>query len=305
MNELNDVLPSSDACEPVGVNAVISAGQLLKLARESAGLHIAALAVSLKVPVKRVEALETNQWDVFPDAVYVRALASSVCRALKIDPTPVLERLPKPAVSNPLPSGRGINAPLQTPGFAASNSVFDQLSKPVVLVGLSLLVGALVLIFFPSVDRLEELMGAPPQGVFSSVPEVGVVSGVSVDPVVIKESNLASSDSSKIVVMGADVSNTLASNAKTSKSTMNPIDVTNTGLFLLKSRGSAWVEVTDAQGVIQLRKILEAGETVDVAGGFPLSVVVGRADVMDVLLRGKPFDLQAVTKSNVARFEVK
>lgn len=305
MNELNDVLPSSDACEPVGVNAVISAGQLLKLARENAGLHIAALAVSLKVPVKRVEALETNQWDAFPDAVYVRALASSVCRALKIDPTPVLERLPKPAVSNPLPSGRGINEPLQTPGFAASNSVFDQLSKPVVLVGLSLLIGALVLIFFPSVDRLEELTVDSPQGVFSSMPETGVVSGVSVDPVVIKENNPAPSDSSKIAAMGADASNSVALNAETFKSTVNPIETSNAGLFLLKSRGSAWVEVTDAKGVIQLRKILEAGETVDVAGSLPLSVVIGRADVIDVQLRGKPFDLQAVSKLNVARFEVK
>ena len=305
MNELNDALTLSDTCEPVVVADAISAGQLLKLARENSGLHIAALAVSLKVPVKRVEALEANQWDAFPDAVYVRALASSVCRALKIDPTPVLERLPKPAISNPLPSGRGINEPLQTPGFAASNSVFDQLSKPVVLVGLSLLIGALVLIFFPSVDRLEELTVDSPQGVFSSMPETGVVSGVSVDPVVIKENNPAPSDSSKIAAMGADASNSVALNAETSKSTVNPIETSNAGLFLLKSRGSAWVEVTDAKGVIQLRKILEAGETFDVAGSLPLSVVIGRADVIDVQLRGKPFDLQAVSKLNVARFEVK
>lgn len=305
MNELNDVLTLSGAREPVSVDEAISAGQLLKLARENLGLHIAALAVSLKVPVKRVEALEANQWDVFPDAVYVRALASSICRALKIDPTPVLERLPKPAISNTLPSGRGINAPLQTPGFAASNSVFDQLSKPVVLVGLSLLVGALVLIFFPSVDRLEELTVVSPQGVLSSVPEAGVVSGVSVDPVDIKENNPAPGDSSKISAMGADALNSVAPSAETSKSTVNSLDTANTGLFLLKSRGSAWVEVTDAKGVIQLRKILEAGEAVDVAGSLPLSVVIGRADVIDVQLRGKPFDLQAVSKSNVARFEVK
>jgi cytoskeleton protein RodZ len=86
---------------------------------------------------------------------------------------------------------------------------------------------------------------------------------------------------------------------------MNPLETANAGLMSLKSRGTSWVEVTDAKGVIQVRKILESGEAVDVAGSLPLSVVIGRADVIDVQLRGKSFDLQAVSKSNVARFEVK
>ena len=42
-----------------------------------------------------------------------------------------------------------------------------------------------------------------------------------------------------------------------------------------------------------------------VAGVLPLSVVVGRADLTDVELRGKPYDLTAITQNNVARFEVK
>jgi cytoskeleton protein RodZ len=305
MNELNDDRTSGEDCEPAVVNDPISAGQLLKLARENLGLHIAALAVSLKVPVKRVEALEANQWSAFPDAVYIRALASSVCRALKIDPIPVLERLPKPSASNPLPSSRGINAPFQTPGFAATNSVFDQISNPVVLVGLSLLVGALVLIFFPNGDRLEELTVASPQGVSSTVSEAGVVAGMSVDPVVIKENNSVPDDTSKIVAMVTNATDSVAPSAEIFKSTMNPLETANAGLMSLKSRGTSWVEVTDAKGVIQVRKILESGEAVDVAGSLPLSVVIGRADVIDVQLRGKSFDLQAVSKSNVARFEVK
>ena len=36
-----------------------------------------------------------------------------------------------------------------------------------------------------------------------------------------------------------------------------------------------------------------------------LSVVVGRADVTDVFVRGKPLELNAVSRENVARFEVK
>ena len=65
------------------------------------------------------------------------------------------------------------------------------------------------------------------------------------------------------------------------------------------------MEVTDAKGVVQLRKTLVSGERVATSGVLPLSVVVGRADVTQVEVRGKEFALDAITKDNVARFEVK
>ena len=72
-----------------------SAGTLLREAREAAGLHVGALAVSLKVPVKKLEALEADDLEQLPDAVFARALAATVCRSLKVDPEPVLARLPQ------------------------------------------------------------------------------------------------------------------------------------------------------------------------------------------------------------------
>ena len=47
-----------------------SAGMLLRQAREAAGVHIGALSVSLKVPVKKLEALEADRHDLLPDAVF-------------------------------------------------------------------------------------------------------------------------------------------------------------------------------------------------------------------------------------------
>ncbi len=94
--------------EPVAQDAQISsaeveraladaaaAGAMLRQAREQAGMHVAALAVSLKVPVHKLEALEVGDLGVFPDAVFVRALVSSICRTLKIDAAPVLALLPQ------------------------------------------------------------------------------------------------------------------------------------------------------------------------------------------------------------------
>ena len=46
-------------------------------------------------------------------------------------------------------------------------------------------------------------------------------------------------------------------------------------------------------------------ESAAAAGVLPLVVLVGRVDATTVEIRGKPFDMTAVTRDNVARFEVK
>ena len=57
--------------------AGVTAGGLLREARQASGMHIAALAVALKVPVSKLEALEADNFGALPDTVFVRALASA------------------------------------------------------------------------------------------------------------------------------------------------------------------------------------------------------------------------------------
>ena len=118
-----------------------TAGQLLRQAREAAGLHVAALAVALKVPVRKLEALEEDRFDLLPDAVFVRALASSVCRTLKIDPQPILERMPQTVAPRLVHDSDGINAPFRAPSDGTGPSWIDQVSKPVFLAVFVLLLG--------------------------------------------------------------------------------------------------------------------------------------------------------------------
>jgi cytoskeleton protein RodZ len=66
-----------------------------------------------------------------------------------------------------------------------------------------------------------------------------------------------------------------------------------------------WVEVVDANGEIRLRRNVGAGEKVECGGVLPLVVVIGRADSIEVEVRGKPFNFAPFARDNVARFEVK
>jgi cytoskeleton protein RodZ len=77
-------------------------------------------------------------------------------------------------------------------------------------------------------------------------------------------------------------------------------------VVVFSAREDSWITVNDAAGKPLLRRTVKGGETVGLGGALPLSVVVGRASVVDVQVRGKPYDLASLTHSGgVARFEIK
>ena len=321
------------------VSKPVSAGALLRQAREAAGLHVAALAVSMKVPVKKLEALEADRLDLLPDAVFVRALASSVCRALKMDPAPVLQRLPQTAIPRLDAEERGINEPFHASGHESQLSMPAFLARPTVWIVAILLAMAAVLIVFPEVQRLEKdvdtsassgnSLTMPSQTVMATepveskpavpivdIPTSSVPAAVAEVAVPIAKPAASMAPSTPPVAVAAapqpaplaakPVSAVLAQPAKmdTSAPTVN-LAGSASGLVVFKVQGTSWVEVTDAKGVVQLRKTMAAGETSAASGTLPLAVVVGRADMTQVEVRGKPFALAGIAKDNVARFEVK
>ena len=311
-----------------------TAGGLLRQAREAAGIHIAALAVSLKVPVKKLEALEQDRFDLLPDAVFVRALASSVCRTLKLDAGPVLGLLPQTSAPKLTYQGTGINAPFRSPGEGPGPSIWTQVSRPAVLAGLLLLLGALVLIFLPAVKNDGS---GKTETADTTMPPGGADAGKPL-PVAIAGSGLADiakpAEQANAPVAAASAG-AVSTTVPLSLSTLPPAVLSPTppaavaapapavvataapapvaaasqampaGIVTFRAKGESWVEVTDAKGTVVLRRTLTAGEVAGASGVLPLAAVVGKADLTQVQVRGQAFDLNAVARDNVARFEVK
>ena len=324
--------PETVAAVPHGQPVDLSAGGMLRQAREAAGLHIAALAVSLKVPVKKLEALEADQFDLLPDAVFVRALASSVCRTLKIDVAPILERLPQTSRPKLIYQGVGINTPFRAPGDGPRPSVWAQVSRPAVFGGIVLLLGALVLMFLPALNtgvgelrsarkdaELSPAVVAMPQVTTSDVANrdtVNVDSGASAmtqtaamssSPVAGASPTLATAVALPIVPapLAAAVPASAQLLARPAGAASSIVALPPAGIVVFTAKGDSWVEVTDAKGQVVLRRTLSAGEVVGASGTLPLAAIVGRADATQVQVRGKVFDMSAFAKDNVARFEVK
>jgi len=292
MSEITPSDQESPTLEP-HKPTVSGAGALLRQAREAQGLHIAALAVALKVPVKKLEALEADRYDLLTDTVFVRSLALSVCRSLKADPNPVLQALPK--LSKPT---MGLGQPGLNASFGGSKSMFSRellahVKNPLGIGAALLGMAILVVMFWPT------------RG--DSTPESVAMNDVSSsaeplsDHVVSTPVGVAAPVSAHNAANVAPSTDSTTSAATVATAQTSPV----TPLLTLTARGASWVEVTDAKGILQLRKMTSDGEVLQVSGVLPLSVVLGRSDVVSVSVRGQALDVAAVSKNNVARFEVK
>ena len=276
----------------------LSAGQMLRQARVAHGLHIDVVAAALKVPTQKLAALESDNIDALPDPVFARALAASVCRALRIDPTPVLEKLPGAPRAALADADRSMSGNIRHQ--AQRNSVRAGMtgrpSRPLLAVVGLLLVGALVLFFLP--QSATEQIGAA----WSRM--TGGDSSASADGVRGADGTVV--EATQPLPAPAPVPVAEAPPAPAEPPPPPPAPV-SADLLVFVARGEAWIRVAGAGGKTVFERTLKEGETGTVAQAeLPLAVTVGRAAVVDVKLRGQPFDLTPLARTGgVARFEVK
>jgi cytoskeleton protein RodZ len=292
-----------------GDSTFMTAGDMLREAREAHGLHIDMVAAALKVSTQKLAALEADDIDALPDPVFARALAASVCRALRIDPAPVLAKLPGAQPAGLAEADRTISKSLRSAaprsgGVGGSNG---QPSRALLVVVLMLLIGAAVLFWLPQsvFDRIGEsisrLTAASSSADASAEPPAAAEQSGTVVESVPPAAPLAAATAPV-----APPPTAAAPPAPATPAAATAPAAPGANLIVFVAREDSWITVNEANGKSLLRRTVQAGETVGLTGAPPLSVVVGRASGIDVQVRGKPVDLAPLTRSGgVARFEVK
>lgn len=307
MNDVDLPLRSSLGSEP---GPSESGGSLLRQAREAAGFSVSELALLLKVSTAKLDALESNRWDLLPDIVFARALASSVCRALQIEIAPILVHFPSLTVPSMKTDESGINAPFRVPGDGLGFAWLSQFQKPGTFAVIVLVFAAVALFLLPD-DFLKSSLNEPV--VENGNLKTNSIEAVSTDMAtnVTNQPSSASEAIDRLPRVDQLTPEKAPATAELKEIATSSLPATAiasesvTGVVVLKATSASWVEVVDSRGVVQVRKTMVEGEVLGASGEGPLTVVIGRADAVSVEVRGKAFDLTNVIKNNVARFEVK
>ncbi len=313
-----------------------TAGSLLRQAREAAGMHVSSLADVLKVPVAKLQALEADDWQALPDAVFTRSVALSICKALQVDAAPVMALLPKSAATQKFTApGPGINEPFRD---KAVRSVHDTPNPGGAWkwLALALLAGAGGGVWYfaqkqdlrdavvASVqERSERAMGTSQSAhtVDVAPPEVPAAEPVAAQEPVAPAAAEAAAPAVAAVPAPAAVAEAptgpaaSAAPAAVAPAAAAPVEpvaaaaatpaaAAGQATLRIQARAATWIQVRGGGKVLE-QKTLNAGEFFETQAPKPLSVVIGRADAAEVQVGGAAFDLGAVARENVARFEVK
>ncbi|MBB1652969.1 RodZ domain-containing protein [Delftia sp. UME58] len=335
---MSEVLAVHDEAGTQGENAQTSmtAGTLLRQAREAAGLSLAGLAAALKVPAPKLEALEADDYAAFQDHVFMRALAQSVCRTLRVDSASVLALLPRTQLKSLADDRGSINATFKERSFKVTGTPLgrENGSRKVAIIVLLLLAAAAAVYFLPRHEGDAE----EPQAGASDAAALVQPAGAGSEPVAVQESvapaatapadvpDASASASASVpatsapaaaaVPAPASTTTPAAPAAATAPAADAPADgaaATSTataaqtpgGVLVMKANAQSWVQVKDSGGRVVLQKTLAAGESIGAEGALPLSVIIGNASGTEVRVRGELLEVAKTTRDNVARFEVK
>lgn len=316
------------------------AGEILRLAREAQNMTIERLAATIKVTPAKLDALEQGQFDKLPDANFTRALAMTVCRALKLDPSEVLAALPaarptalaegKPPLNQPFKDVRG-GSPLFDHPWDWSGLLTFKWLAPIVL-----LAGAVVIYVLPdSVDVpgwVRQVLQTSPRVVEATAVEqsasaaLAQPSEASVPVVVADVPSAATTPASATVpavaasgvqaplvldtVEGAASAAGLAAvDPRLAAVALPPASASaigsGSGPLVLTVTAASWVDVRDAKGVKLLSQQVTPGQTLSLNGTPPLKALIGNATGVSLSYKGQPVDLAPLTRNNVARVELK
>jgi cytoskeleton protein RodZ len=327
----DSMLPETPEFAVPEPGAVLTAGQMIRAARLHKGMHLAVLSVNLKVPIRQLEALESDQHDTSKGPVFVRALASSVCRQLQIDPVPVLAVLPQSVDRLPLP--RQALSPLHADKRMGWDlfSVLRLIPRQIVVIAAVMLAMIAALLWMPSPWTWSLLQSEPQASAQAPAPAVEVAPTVTEAAAAELQQAQAQVNEAQPaataviapapVAMAVQPSAPVVATGGTATTVPTPAPAASTtsaankatavagdagGAVLgFEASNDSWIEIRDGKNQVLWKRVVRAGESVQVQYPLPMNVVIGKARAVSVTYKGKPFDLAPHTKVTAARFEVK
>ena len=322
----------------------VSVGVLLREGREKLSLSAGDIATKLRMGLKQVLSLENSEFAALPTGTFLRGFVRNYAKAVALNADDVLDLLEKThigaaavnASSVVVPSQQNIKVPV--PGGELSTSKGRAFVIGVVILLLLAAVwywweyvyphrdeggrantGATQSIALPQAEPATTLIASAPSSSSSassssfsasSTAAIATVDGATQKPTeTIAPTGVAGDIASRSPSQSgvtAVIFSPLPENAIVTESartrTAPPAGSATLGFTF---SGDSWVEVADSGGKTILSRRFKAGDTEEVFGRAPFSVVIGVAKSTRMAFNGREFDLDPHTRGAVARVTVR
>lgn len=295
-----------------------SVGQTLKAEREARGLSVNDVAEKLKLTVRQLAAIESDDYDLLPGNTFARGFVRNYARLLDLDPQSLLDRL----VSQ-LPQER-VQAAMPYVGDATALNAVANLSRqgrgwPLwVTSALGLVLGIGAVVWYLQKPPVPDVaMTAPASAVEAVSPVASAVgfdlmeqaSDADAAPVMLlqQENQVASTVDNRPASAASAVSASAlpAALLNASKVTELPATISGTGPVRVVTEFDSWVQVVDAEGKVLISQLMRQGMEQSISGKAPYKIKIGNAPKTQLFYRGQRVDLAPHTRADVATLELK
>lgn len=301
--------------EPLGFAPL---GEVFVSARNAKNLSTKDASNYLRLSIKQIEALESNQFSSLPEPVITRGFIRNYARLLELDAEPLLAsyRARTPEV---LPNA----LVAQTSMHQVMTTKSDRSWLKNLLMMALLLLAGLVWFYFMYLQKAvkqpialvaHESLNVAPE--MTPLPEVALPAAERQAPAVpavsIDDPNTVSANVAPIVSTDTNVSintstplgaNNLNPNisAIVTQAQVAPAPAATVNSVNLTTTEQTWVRVTDKTGAVVYEKTLPANSEDGFSGTPPFKVLVGNASGTKLTYLGQPVDIVSKAVKNVAR----
>ncbi|WP_341714281.1 RodZ domain-containing protein [Limnobacter sp.] len=318
-------------------------GEILRAAREKAGYSLSDISAQTKINERQLEAIESGDVGRLPPETFAKAFIKSYCKALKMDPAPVIMSFGfseasaqvKAARSGQTESGRSEPLEPKMPNSSKRLSTlnFDRktgkksLSYGIVLAAVVVMAVFYIPVFMSS--QTTEVGDAeviePNEAPVATAP--GSESAVSADgslPLGL-EAPAAAGDTAVFPALqqpaapvgesappataapnatGAASRTAAAPVADAAAPAAAPLAPNVESVLRFNFQEQSWVTVRDANDKVLISQLNDGGSNLEVKGQAPFKLIVGNAKAVSVSSNGKSVDLTSSIRGEVARITV-
>jgi cytoskeleton protein RodZ len=294
------------------------AGSLLRVARESAGMSIDAVASHLKLAPRQVKALEDGDYSHLPGRTFVRGFVRNYARLVHLDAERVLGALPG-GTAAPTLEAPTLHPTAQTMGELPttdhSRTPWSRWAIPLVLA--AIVAAAAIYEWMrpageaPAVAQKDVAPApvTPAPSAPAAAPPAQSAGGTPLpNPLASgapgSESAPAANANPASTAPPAAASATPAARAGATDTAPASAPSAGEQTVIVAFRKSSWTEIRDRDGRLLLTGTHPAGTTQTLSGAPPLAVTIGNAGDVTLRYKGEPIDLAPFTQKNVARLRL-